>query len=97
MISSQFQDNEFGPGIYTSNSLKYALDYAGVNGAIMVFRAPDLRDINIWEPSSHEWTQLVASWRGLPLPITREPLPDKYRKADVIRGPISSSQGRPGQ
>ena len=92
VIHSHNQDNEFGPGIYTTSSFEYALDYAGNNGVVMVFQAPDLRDINTWVPSSVEWNQLVANWLHLRLAIIEKPLPDDNREADLIRGPISRCQ-----
>lgn len=92
VLHSQNLDNEFGPGIYTTNSLRYALEYAGNNGVVMVFQAPDLRNINLWEPSPDEWSQVVANWLHLRLAITENPLPDRYREADLMRGPISRSR-----
>lgn len=55
VIHSHNQDNEFGSGIYSSCSFEYALDYAGNNGMVMAFQAPDLQDINTWAPSFNEW------------------------------------------
>lgn len=92
VIHGHNQDNVFGPGIYTTNSFEYALDYAGRNGVVMVFQAPDLRNVNTWVPSSDEWNQLVANWLHLRLAITERPLPETNRKADFIRGPVSQSQ-----
>ena len=85
-------ENEFGPGIYTTNNFEYALDYAGRNGVVMVFQAPDFRNVKTWVPSSDDWNQLVANWLQLRLAITQGQLPDDNRKADLIRGPIPQRQ-----
>ncbi|KAL4807017.1 hypothetical protein BDV18DRAFT_159239 [Aspergillus unguis] len=90
LLHSQNLENEFGPGIYATNSFRYALDYAGNNGAVMVFQAPDLlRNVDLWEPSHDEWSQVVANWLHLRL---ENPLPDRYREADLMRGPVSRSR-----
>lgn len=86
VLHSQNIENEFGPGIYATNSFRYALDYAGNNGAVMVFQAPDLRNIDLWEPSPDEWSQVVVNW------LPENPLPDRFREADLMRGPISRSR-----
>ncbi|KAE8364525.1 hypothetical protein BDV27DRAFT_145213 [Aspergillus caelatus] len=51
VISSTNADNEFGPGIYTTESLFTAKKYAGRTGAIMVFSAPEERRLKCWEPT----------------------------------------------
>lgn len=50
VIKTSYAENEFGPGIYTTNNFRYAKDYAGLNGAIMLFRDTDFRDLEVWRP-----------------------------------------------
>jgi hypothetical protein len=90
VITGKSMDNEFGPGLYTANDFKYALDYCSPVGAIMVFKNPDLRKLNIWEPTVTDWNQLVATWLQLPLSGVSDIMPEKYKDADIIRGPISA-------
>ena len=47
--------NEFGPGTYVTPNLAYAKRYAGIKGAILVFRSPDSRNFVTWEPGIHDW------------------------------------------
>jgi hypothetical protein len=54
----------------------------------MVFKKPGLRDLKVWEPTLNEWKNLVANW--LKLPLSSIVIPEKYKDADIIRGPIST-------
>jgi hypothetical protein len=54
--------NEFGPGIYITKVFATAKDYAGLSGAIMVFKYPDLHNLTVWEPNDDEWKLLTAHW-----------------------------------
>lgn len=90
VISSNAIGNEFGPGIYASNDFELAARYAGPNGAIMVFRDPDLSDLTVWRPDLDEWNFLTATW--LQLPVNDVKVPAEYRTADIIIGPVSSNQ-----
>ncbi|CAG8895747.1 unnamed protein product [Penicillium egyptiacum] len=88
--SSQNAENEFGPGFYTADTLCYALEYARIGGAIMVFKDPDLLHTKLWEPDSQSWSAWVARWKHLPLEIARQPIPAEYGTADFMKGAISS-------
>ncbi|OJJ45692.1 hypothetical protein ASPZODRAFT_17140 [Penicilliopsis zonata CBS 506.65] len=91
-VSDKAFQTEFGPGFYTTNDMKYAFDYCSRNGAMMVFQNPDLRNLNVWEPTENEWNQLVATWIQLPLSGVIEDMPARYSDADIIRSPISSAK-----
>ncbi|KAE8356058.1 hypothetical protein BDV28DRAFT_145558 [Aspergillus coremiiformis] len=92
VIRSTNADNEFGPGIYATEDLKTAKDYAGVTGAIMVFTKPDTQDMNYWQPTDDEWKHLTAKWLGLSLSDIR--VPEAYHTADIIEGPMSTDQAK---
>ncbi|KAG2014584.1 hypothetical protein GB937_006546 [Aspergillus fischeri] len=90
VISTGSPDNEFGPGIYTTNTFRLAVEYARPSGAVMVFKDPDLRDLNVWKPDLSEWQHLTAHW--LQIPINGLKAPDNYKDADIIIGPLSVKQ-----
>ncbi|KAE8137118.1 hypothetical protein BDV38DRAFT_283232 [Aspergillus pseudotamarii] len=90
VISSTNAENEFGPGIYTTEALHIAKRYAGKTGAIMVFSTPDERRLKCWEPTADEWRQLTAKWIGLSLSDIN--VPPIYQAADVIKGAMSADQ-----
>jgi hypothetical protein len=54
----------------------------------MVFKDPGLRGLRVWEPTLNEWKHLVANW--LKLSLSSIGIPEKYKDADIIRGPIST-------
>ncbi|KAB8269321.1 hypothetical protein BDV30DRAFT_217047 [Aspergillus minisclerotigenes] len=89
VISSTNADNEFGPGVYTTDSLATAKKYAGITGAIMVFSTPDERRLTCWEPMGDDWRRLTAHWHGLPLSDIH--IPRIYQDADVIKGAMSAN------
>lgn len=91
-LSSNAMDNEFGTGLYTTNDLDYAAKYVMAKGAIMVFKNPDLRALNVWDSSPAEWKQLVCTWTQTDLPGVSETMPQGYKDADMIRGPISEER-----
>ncbi|KAF5857450.1 hypothetical protein ETB97_005764 [Aspergillus alliaceus] len=88
VISSTSFDNEFGPGLYATHDLGIALDYAGLNGAVMVFKDTDFRGISVWNPDKEQWRILTASW--LQIPLVDLQMPDEHKEADVIQGPLSA-------
>ncbi|RHZ55215.1 uncharacterized protein CDV56_104825 [Aspergillus thermomutatus] len=88
VMSSTNFDNEFGPGIYATKDLSTALDYAGLNGAVMVFKYTDYQDLSVWNPDKEQWKILTASW--LQIPLTDLQMPDEQKEADVIQGPLSA-------
>ncbi|KAE8343572.1 hypothetical protein BDV24DRAFT_172597 [Aspergillus arachidicola] len=92
VISSTNADNEFGPGIHTTESLLTAKKYAGRTGAIMVFSTPDEWSLKCWEPTGDEWRRLTAKWIGLSLSDIGVP-PD-YQTVDVIKGVTSTDQSK---
>jgi hypothetical protein len=82
--------HEFGPGINTSEDFETACTYAGQNGAIMVFRDLDARDLEVWRPDHDEWNQMVARWLALDMEVRTAQMPAAYKRADMIVGPIPS-------
>ncbi|KAL2223259.1 hypothetical protein M432DRAFT_44283 [Thermoascus aurantiacus ATCC 26904] len=44
---STSNDNDLGPGIYVAENFAYAKNYAGSNGAVMIFKDPDYRGLNV--------------------------------------------------
>lgn len=90
VVCSTNYDNEFGPGMCTTDQFKFAKNYAGVNGAIMVFDKLDERDLQVWRPALDAWNRLTATWLKLPLSNIR--LPSESRTAQVIVGPTSCDQ-----
>lgn len=88
VINPNAYDNEFGPGIYTTNNFEYAASYCSPEGVMMVFKDSNLQDLKVWEPTLEEWKHLVANW--LKLPLSSMVISEKYKDADIIRGPIST-------
>lgn len=93
VISQVNRSNEFGPGMYTTNDFEYAKAYAGSNGAIMVFRDVDTRDLTVWRPANgqdnDEWKQLVAHY-SFPCQAD-DKVPEKHKMVDIISGPVSTT------
>lgn len=91
--SGSNSDNEFGPGFYTTKSLRHSLNYLrGRVGAVMVFKDPALTGTSVWQPDLQEWEAWVSRWLARPLAIARQPAPSEYSTADFILGPISDPQ-----
>lgn len=90
VINSNSADNEFGPGIYATDDFVTALKYARPSGAVMVFKDPDLRDLDVWRPDLSDWQHFTANW--IQIPIHGLKVPDSYKHADVIIGPLSTNQ-----
>ena len=67
VISTANGDNEFGPGIYATDCFEESLAYAK-NGASMVFKNPDFRQLNVWVPTKEEWNCLLAIWLEIQIP-----------------------------
>ncbi|GIK04727.1 hypothetical protein Aspvir_008821 [Aspergillus viridinutans] len=87
VINPNAHENEFGPGIYVAKDFKTAASYARPSGAVMVFKDPDFRDLNVWRPDLSDWQHLTAHW--LQLPLGELKVPESYKHADVITGPRS--------
>lgn len=83
------RDNEFGPGFYTTDSFKYALEYLRGGGAVMVFKGPDLHSSRLCQPTPQEWNAWVARWLRKELTATDPRVPLQYFTADFIQGPIT--------
>ncbi|KAL2221271.1 hypothetical protein M432DRAFT_588960 [Thermoascus aurantiacus ATCC 26904] len=70
MVDPVSMDQEFGPGIYTTTNFATAKQYAGPNGAIMVFDIEPNKysdsGLNVWRPSRDEWNRLTAVWLRIP-------------------------------
>lgn len=91
-IRSGSHDMEFGPAIYTTSSFTEGNKYAGNNGAIIVLKLSDYRELNVWKPDLDEWNHLVATWLYLPVVENNTQLPAAFKQADVIVGPVSADQ-----
>ncbi|KAJ6143002.1 hypothetical protein N7471_002455 [Penicillium samsonianum] len=89
VIQNRNLDNELGPGIYTSDSLEWVLKFGSVNSALLVFRDPDFRNLDVWRPSMPEWQHIIATWTRKSLSNVPDSVPLEWRTADVIQGPIS--------
>ena len=90
VIHSSNSENEFGPGLYTTDDLELAKVYAGNKGAILVFKSLDERGLNVWRPGLDAWNSLTASW--LKLPLKDVTIPPEHQSVDVIVGPASKDQ-----
>jgi hypothetical protein len=77
VINPNTHENEFGPGIYATKDFKIAASYAWPSGAVMVFKDPDLRDLNVWRPDLSDWQHLTAHW--LQLPLCDLTVPERYK------------------
>ena len=67
---------ELGSGIYLTPSVETAIDYAGSQGAIFVFKRPQLnpKEVNLFEPTIAEWkTMLAANSQDIPRNSTSRP------------------------
>jgi hypothetical protein len=89
VIDSKMSSNAFGSGIYTTEDFETACTYAGHNGAIMVFRNLDRRNLAVWRPD-HEWNQLVTHWLALGVEVGTARMPAECKRADVIIVPSPS-------
>ncbi|CDM35780.1 unnamed protein product [Penicillium roqueforti FM164] len=89
VIHNSSLDNELGPGIYTSDCLEWVLKFASVNNALLVFRDPDFRNLDIWRPPMPEWQHIIATWTRKSLSNAPNSIPQEWKTADIIQAPIS--------
>ncbi|KAJ5970853.1 uncharacterized protein N7479_000771 [Penicillium vulpinum] len=89
IIHNKTLDNEFGPGIYTSDSLEWVLKFGSINSALLVFRNTDFRELEVWNPPVTDWQHIVATWTRKSLSNVPDSVPSEWKTADVIKGPIS--------
>ncbi|KAJ5497588.1 hypothetical protein N7463_009575 [Penicillium fimorum] len=82
-------DNELGPGVYTTDSLEWALKFGSINSALLVFKNPDFSNLDVWRPPVSDWQHIVATWTRKSLSNISNPVPLRWKTADVIKGPIS--------
>ncbi|KAL1846953.1 hypothetical protein Plec18170_008922 [Paecilomyces lecythidis] len=92
VISPNASDNEFGPGLYATKDFTTAVNYSHPNGAVMVFKDPDFRDLNVWRPDRPDWNSLTAHWLSIPLHDLKPPR--DYKEADVVVGALSENQSQ---
>lgn len=86
--------SEFGSALYTTPCLMCAKRYAGRGGAIMVFCHEDTEDLEVWNLSLDEWKLVVGHYHlGLPYQHHEEEVFAKFRKADIITGPVLKRLG----
>lgn len=79
---------EFGTGIYATLCLTCAKRYVGPGGVVIVFRHMDTEKLEVWNISLEEWKLVVAHHLDLQVQHRAEVFA-KFRKADVIIGPMS--------
>ncbi|KAI5812187.1 hypothetical protein BZA77DRAFT_148268 [Pyronema omphalodes] len=73
---------EFGQGIYTTTSLELATHLLGAaEGAVYVFRVPDVAGMKVVEVTGREWEKCVGT-QGR-----------KYWRTDVVVGAVSTIEG----
>ncbi|KAL1884929.1 hypothetical protein Plec18167_001586 [Paecilomyces lecythidis] len=92
VISPNASDNEFGPGLYATKDFTTAVNYSHPNSAVMVFKDPDFRDLNVWRPDRPDWNSLTAHWLSIPLHDLKPPR--DYKEADVVVGALSENQSQ---
>ncbi|KAJ6190537.1 hypothetical protein N7519_000558 [Penicillium mononematosum] len=63
-ISTSNSDT-FGPGIYAANDFDEGAKYTHPQGALMIFKNPDFRDLSVCEPGKDEWNNLTATWLNI--------------------------------
>ena len=90
VISTSNSDNEFGPGIHATNDFDERAKYAHLQGALMIFENPDIRDLSVREPGKDKWNNLTATWLNIQKKNLKKS--DSHNDANVIKGPISSDQ-----
>ena len=89
-VISTSNSDEFGPGIYATNDFDEGAKYTHPQGALMVFKNPDFRDLSVWEPGKDEWNNLTATWLNIHKKNLK--VSDSHNDVDVIKGPLSSDQ-----
>ncbi|KAI5800499.1 hypothetical protein FPQ18DRAFT_57114 [Pyronema domesticum] len=73
---------EFGQGVYTTTSLELATHLLGTaEGAVYVFRVPDVAGMKVVEVTGREWEKCVGT-QGR-----------KYWRTDVVVGAVSTIEG----
>ncbi|GBB96905.1 hypothetical protein RclHR1_02870003 [Rhizophagus clarus] len=84
-------NNEFGPGIYCTPNFDLAVEYAGRNGAILVFDWSNLDgDFTIKTLTDREWEDTVKGW--ICVDDDSKPGPPQFDE-DIIQGPVSKNHG----
>lgn len=89
LVSSNTLQNEFGPGLYATPSLKYALDYAGPNGVILIFKDVDFRPLVNIDLAGEDWRNTVDYWTGATISNVSERVPALWERSDILQGQIS--------
>lgn len=91
LTSSNTFDHEFGPGFYTTPSAEYALEYAGLDGAILIFKDVDFRPLVKVDLAAQDWQATVDFWTGTTFSKGWERVPATWDRSDILEGPISST------
>jgi hypothetical protein len=89
LVSSNTLQNGFGPGLYATSSLKYALDYAGPDGVILIFKDIDFRPLVKIDLAGEDWRTTVDYWTGTTIPNVSERVPALWERSDILQGQIS--------
>ncbi|KAJ5145831.1 uncharacterized protein N7515_000395 [Penicillium bovifimosum] len=89
LVSSNTLQDEFGPGLYATSSLKYALDYAGPDGVILIFKDVDFRRLVKIDLAGEDWRTTVDYWTGATISNVSERVPALWERSDILQGQIS--------
>ncbi|KAJ5100007.1 hypothetical protein N7532_007008 [Penicillium argentinense] len=93
VISSSYNENEFGPGIYTSPSLETAVNYCIPGSALLVFDEPQY--LSRYTLTGEEWDTTVRFWTGLQVCDVAGRVPPNWRGVDILEGAISREATKP--
>ncbi|CAG8038906.1 unnamed protein product [Penicillium salamii] len=77
------------PGLYATSSLKYALDYAGPDGVILIFKDVDFRPLVKIDLAGEDWRTTVGYWTGTTISNVSERVPTLWERSDILQGQIS--------
>jgi hypothetical protein len=81
--------NEFGTGVYLTDDLSLARDYAGIrNGSILVFNWSDDKGLLTKTLSGEEWENTVKGWICMG---GSKPLPPIHEEEDMLIGAVTNN------
>jgi hypothetical protein len=86
-------NNEFEPGLYTTPSLLYALEYARAEGVTLGFKDPDFQRLQCFQLTGGDWEPTAAFWTGRTMSRVQDRIPEKWRRSDVLQGAVSTLTG----
>ncbi|KAI8994331.1 hypothetical protein BC832DRAFT_401224 [Gaertneriomyces semiglobifer] len=63
LYASASRENEFGPGLYMTDSVEAALEYAGLRGAVLIFDYTSVPEKVVEvHPTGEDWTRTVRGY-----------------------------------